>query len=464
MRRAPTSMRCLLTDRCALCPGVNRCIEPDGPENADILFIGEAPGKRENQKGRVFIGPSGKEVDGHYLPLAGLRRRDVRFTNAIRCLPSSSGGKLDGSRAADIALLSSCTRFHLFPEIERGRYRLLVPLGGFSGRATCDNLDLDLQHGFPVQTRWGITAFPMWHPARGIHEPKKMLGIREDWQRLRWYLAGKLQVPVDAYPTPDYQEVTDVEEIKDLDDTKPLALDTESTKDRTPHCATYSQTPGTGRLIRAGRLDILGAFQRKLHGWHSYLLVHNWLYDWAVTDSLQLGISNRRVIDTMARVFHLGHLPQGLKALAWRELGMRMEDFEDVVSPHSAWLVTQYYARARQEIWPKPEQILEQDSKTGLWKVKQPQSMNTRLKRFFTDLSKNPEKDVFNMWSKNWIHDQTMIEERLGPWPGLCISHVPFDLMLYYACRDVDALIRLWPRLQHMKAKVRHTSVERWRL
>jgi hypothetical protein len=143
------------------------------------------------------------------------------------------------------------------------------------------------------------------------------------------------------------------------------------------------------------------------------ILFHNWLYDWAVTEALGIHFPYHRIVDTMARVFHLGNLPQGLKALALRELGMTMQDFDDLVTPYSRANVLHYYEIARSMTWPKPEEELEIDSKTGLWKLYKPQSMNTKLKRFFTDYGKNPDKDVFQMWTKNWVNEQTLIEAEM---------------------------------------------------
>jgi uracil-DNA glycosylase family 4 len=450
-------------DRCVLCPLINNCVPPDGPAG-DILFIGEAPGKNENKKLKVFIGKTGDEVNRHYLPLAGLRREHVRFTNAIRCLPVSAGGKLDSGRRHDIELLESCAQRHLYPDIEGGRYRLLVPMGAFACRAVLGTeFDLELQHGLPVESPWGLPCFPMYHPALGIHEPKKMLYIRNDWDRLRKYLRGVLHVPQDQYPTPDYREAT-AADIDALDPTRPLAGDTESTRQREPYVFTYSQQPGSARLIQASNRDVLGRLADRLGaGWHAPVLFHNYLYDWPITEAMGLRFPYRRVVDTMARVFHLGNLPQGLKALAFRECGMDMDDFDDVVTPYSRENVLIYYQMAKTVSWPKPEERLELDSKTGLWKLYKPQSMTTKLKRFFTDYGKNPDKDVFEMWTKNWEAEQAMIEAECGPWPGKCISHVPFDRMLYYACRDADALLRVWPIIKRMSRVVRKFSQEQWR-
>lgn len=457
--------------RCPLCPRVNACIPPDGPqERGGILFIGEAPGKDEDRRakqtppGKPFIGKTGEEVNYHYLPLAGLRREGVIFTNAIGCLPTSTGGKLDPNRAADQALLDSCASHHLYPLIERSQPRLLVPLGSFACHAVFgEEFDLDLRHGLPSPTPWGIPAFPMFHPALGIHEPKKMLYIRTDWQRLGRYLKGTLPERTDPFAgVEDYQEVTDESCFEELDINLPLAMDTESRRGGGPFCLTYAQQPGTGRLIRA-EAPILRTFGTLLQEWEGPILFHNFLYDWSVIEAMGLQLPIQRVVDTMQRVFHLGNLPQGLKALALRELGMEMQDFEDLVKPYSRQRVLTYYEAARAEDWPKPDERLFLDEKTGLWKLKKPQGMNTKFKRFFTDLSKYGEdKDVFKAW-ENWGAEQPMIEAKVGPWPGMCITHVPFEQVLFYACRDSDALIRLWPILDGMSRVVRDFTQEHWR-
>lgn len=458
-------------DRCALCPRVNACIPADGPVDSDILFIGEAPGKDEDKRakqappGKPFIGKTGDEVNRHYLPLAGFSRHTVRFTNAIRCLPIATGGKLDPSREKDTALLESCVAHFLYPEIERGRWKLLVPLGSFACRAIFgEAFDLELRHGIPTTTPWGIPAFPMYHPALGIYEPKKMLYIRTDWQRLRSYCNGTLLSRVDPWRgQEDYQEVTDASQILEIDPDLQIACDTESDRDGRPFCLTYSQRAGTGRLIRANAPVLVESFGRHISQGRGLVLFHNFLYDWAVVEKLGLELDPGRIVDTMQRVFHLGNLPQGLKALAFRELGMEMQDFEDLVKPYSRERVLTYYAAALGEDWPKPPERVYLDDKTGLWKLKKPQGMNTKLKRFHTDLRKYGEnKDVFKSW-ENWEDDQAMIEARIGEWPGMCITHAPEDEVLFYACRDADALIRLWPLIRHMEAKVRHTTQEHWR-
>lgn len=451
--------------RCPACPGTNACLGPDGPTSARILFVGEAPGKDENKKGRVFIGKIGQEVDYQYLPLAGLKRSGVCFTNAISCLPTTAGGKLDPKRKADVALLETCAGHHLVPLIEQGQFELIVPMGAFACLAVCPDVNLEVQHGIPTDSMYGIPAYPMYHPALGIHEPKRMLLLRNDWMNLKKLLRGKYSHRVDPYPEPDYAEVVDPDEILSMAPTRYLGIDTEYTRKKAPFCLTFSAAPGTGRLIRAGNTRVLGALQSYIERVNCYVVVHNLFADAPVLRQMGLRIRHALYLDTMAEIFHLGILPQGLKAVAFRELGVRMKDFEDVVGPYSRRLVIDYYRRAQQIWWPKPEPEMVWDNKVKGMREKKPHSMNTKLKTFFTYLDKNPDKDVFEAWTKNWVNEQAMIEECMEEeWPGMCVTHAPFEDILPYACRDADVTRRMWVEvLLPMRARSRKFTQEMWR-
>ena len=447
---------------CPICDKEHRYIPPDGPESSPYCFVGEAGGTDEDKTLHPFSGKTGKEVNQHYLPLAGLRRGAVRFCNTIPFLPCTPGHKLSLDQPKHRELLRYGAEQFLYPELRSNHYSLLIPLGAFACHALDPDINLELQHGIPTATSWG-TVFPMYHPAGGLHEPKKMLLIRTDWDRLRRYIRGTLAIPVDEYPSPDYAEVTDPSELGTLylDPDQPLACDTESTRLREPFCLTYSNQPGTGRLIRADRKDLLEAFQDMIDRWKAPIIWHNWLYDYTVTQRMGLRFPHSRIVDTMLRAFHLGNVPQGLKALAYRECGMQMQDFDDLVTPYAVPKVLQYYREAFNEDWPRPEESMVRD-KEGKWKMYRPQSMNTKLKRFFTDLDKNPNKDVFEAWD-NWESSHPMIEERLGGWPGRCITYVPFKKALHYAVRDADATLRVYHVLDRMRHRVRKTAQERWR-
>ena len=449
--------------RCSMCAGDKTCIAPNGPSPCDLVFIGEAPGFNENEKGKVFIGKTGEELNRGYLPICNLRRDRVLITNAIKCLPPGTG-KLDAQRDKDLQLLRSCAETHLYRELEAAQPKLIIPMGSFACRAIDPDINLELQHGMPVQTAWG-TAFPMYPPAGGIHEPKKMLQIRTDWVRLSKYLKNKLQIAVDPFAGREqYEHIDQPDGVRDLLRGKhqfPVALDTESTRKKAPFCLTFSTTPGTGYLIRADDFFTLSAFQEEISIWENLIFWHNWLYDIDPVRKMGLVLPRRLIKDTMVKAFHLGNVPQGLKALAYRELGMVMKDFDDVVTPHSRELVLDYYRQCASEEWLKPDEELRRDE-TGKWELYKPQGFGTKLRRFFTDYEKNPEKDPFKMWTDNWgaLHEQ--VEERMGEWPGKCISHAPFKEVIHYACRDSDATIRLHPILHRMQTRMRKAPQEHW--
>jgi uracil-DNA glycosylase family 4 len=430
--------------------------------------VGEALGVDEDRRGQNFVGKTGREVNEHYLPLAGLRRDGIRVVNTIPFLPCTPKHKIDIKKQQHRDLVQYGAEIYLLPELERNHYTLLMPVGAVACSIIDPTIDLELQHGIPCQTAFG-ECYPMYHPAGGIHEPKKMLHIRTDWAHLRRHLAGTLTLPTDTYPNPDYREcVTELDldhYIQSLGWDFPdftMACDTEITRSRVPFCVTFSLRPGTGRLIRASNLAVLNHFNNYLAKWRGTILFHNWLFDGEVVEAMGLNFPWRRIVDTMVKCFHLGNVPQGLKALAYRELGMRMQDFDDLVTPYSRPLVLDYYKRAMAEEWETPEQDLVRDS-NGKWKLYKPQGFRTKLKRFWNDYAKSEDKDVFSVWTDNWEQHQEEVQKTLGPWPGKCISYVPFEEALFYACRDADATLRLWPILRHMERRVRRASQENWR-
>jgi hypothetical protein len=404
------------------------------------------------------------EVNKHYMPLAGISRPQVRVVNAIQCLPNTPKNKLDLKKQPHKDLLQSCAEHHLYPELEASKPPLIVPMGAFACYAIDKGIELDMHHGMPVETGWG-TAFPMYHPAGGLHEPKKMLHIRTDWYRLRQYFDGTISLPVDQYPNPDYQECETCEQLDSYLDNfadKPMACDTEITRKKVPYCITLSVKPGTGRLIRATSQGVLHRLQEWIDRWTGHILFHNWLFDGEVVEEMGLIFPWRRLVDTMVKVFHLGNLPQGLKALAYRELGMEMQDFDDLVTPYSLPIVLDYYRNAVLEEWSvPPEELVRTDE--GGYKIYKPQGFKTKLKTFWTKYAKTEDANVYELWTNNWEMHHEEVQAILGDWPGKCITQVPFEKVLFYSVRDADATLRLWPVIKHFEQRCRKYPQQQWR-
>lgn len=141
---------------------------------------------------------------------------------------------------------------------------------------------------------------------------------------------------------------------------------------------------------------------------------------------------------------------------------MEMMDFDDLVTPYSREIVLEYYRQAMCEEWTVPPTELVRSS-SGEWKEYKPQGFNTKLKQFWNRWAKDPQIDCFESWTANWEMHHREIERVQGPWPGKCISHVPWPRVIHYACRDADATLRLWPVIEHMASRVGLVTQEEYR-
>ena len=108
-------------ERCEdLCASRSRIVNGVGPADADLLFVGEAPGANEDERGEPFVGRSGDVLD-ETLREVGLDRGDVRITNCVRCRPPDNRDPRTGE-------LANC-REYLETEIDRVDPEVVVTLG-----------------------------------------------------------------------------------------------------------------------------------------------------------------------------------------------------------------------------------------------------------------------------------------------------------------------------------------------
>ncbi len=457
------------TSRCELCPRVNNKVPGYGPERCDIFFLLEAPGTMEDKQGRPLVGKTGQEFHEHYLPLANIPSDSIFKDNTVSCLPTGDG-KLDPKDPKHRALIECCSRHHVYEEIKRRRPSLIVPMGGVAA-SLIPGLDLDVQYAIPFT--WDVpgvgehTLFPSFHPALGIHSPKEMGRLRNTFIRLRKFLDGTLVLPEDKYPTLN-RSVLNTPQNLDLymtqciqqDTWADTAFDTEITRKRAPFCLTFSAMPGTARLVKAESRGVLDRLNWWVQKWKGSILLHNRPFDRPILAQMGVYIPHHKIIDTMAEAYHLANMPQGLKTLAYRYLGVEMQSFDDLVTPHSMQKVLTYFSQALSTEWDKPEEQLIRDTK-GEWKIYKPQSFSTKIKRFFTDLKNNPEIDPFDRWD-NWEMHHDEIEAKMGPYPGKCISHCPFDLVVDYACQDAARTLEIWPIIKHASSLIRKRRAYEW--
>jgi uracil-DNA glycosylase family 4 len=165
--------------RCRLHQGRTQVVFGNGPPDADLMFVGEAPGFHEDQQGIPFVGQAGKLLD-RLLEGIGLTRRDVWVANVLKCRPP-------GNRDPQPDEIEQCEPY-LFRQIELIRPRVVATLGNFatkllSGKPT----GITRVHGVEQETTLGgsrVLLYPLYHPAAALYTPAMLKVLEEDFARL----------------------------------------------------------------------------------------------------------------------------------------------------------------------------------------------------------------------------------------------------------------------------------------
>ncbi|MBI2938838.1 MAG: uracil-DNA glycosylase [Chloroflexi bacterium] len=165
--------------QCSLAWGRVMSVHGEGPDNARIMFIGEAPGWHENQQGRPFVGPAGQFLE-ELLASIGLKRQDVFIANVVKCRPPNNRDPLPAEIAA-------CDPF-LERQIAVINPRVIVTLGRYSMAKFFPGESISKIHGVP-RRQDGRIVFPMYHPAAALHQPALRQTILADIQKLPAILA-----------------------------------------------------------------------------------------------------------------------------------------------------------------------------------------------------------------------------------------------------------------------------------
>ncbi len=160
--------------RCELAKGRTQTVPGEGPENAEIMFIGEAPGFHEDRQGRPFVGAAGRFLE-ELLASIGLKREEVFICNVIKCRPPGNRDPLSGEIVA-------CKPF-LDKQIELIQPKLIVTLGRYSMARCFPNAQITRVHGQPKRIG-GRIYYPMFHPAAALHQPKWRSAVEEDMRKI----------------------------------------------------------------------------------------------------------------------------------------------------------------------------------------------------------------------------------------------------------------------------------------
>ena len=165
--------------RCPLASTRTHAVPGEGPEKADIMFIGEAPGFHEDRLGRPFVGAAGHFLED-LLASIGLRRDDVYICNVLKCRPPQNRDPLPEE-------IEACREF-LDRQIELVAPKMIVTLGRFSMARWFPNARISRIHGQAKKIA-GVLYYPMYHPAAALHQPRYRADIEQDMLKIPQLLA-----------------------------------------------------------------------------------------------------------------------------------------------------------------------------------------------------------------------------------------------------------------------------------
>lgn len=164
---------------CKLHSGRTNAVPGEGPEQADVMFIGEGPGFHEDKQGRPFVGAAGQFLE-ELLSNINLKRDAVFITNVVKCRPPAN-------RDPEPDEIEAC-RGYLERQIELIQPKMVVTLGRFSMARYFPNAKISQIHGQPKKME-GVIYFPMYHPAAALHQPSLRRTVQEDMKRIPQLLA-----------------------------------------------------------------------------------------------------------------------------------------------------------------------------------------------------------------------------------------------------------------------------------
>ncbi len=183
-------------ERCALAAGRTQVVFGAGSPEADLMFVGEAPGFHEDKQGVPFVGAAGQLLS-KLLAGIGLAREDVYIGNVLKCRPP-------GNRDPQPEEIQACEG-HLFKQIELIQPKVVATLGNFatkllSGKPT----GITRVHGQEQEVTLGgrtVLLYPLFHPAAALYTPRMLDVLEADFERLP-DLLGRGHEPVAAEPEP----------------------------------------------------------------------------------------------------------------------------------------------------------------------------------------------------------------------------------------------------------------------
>jgi uracil-DNA glycosylase len=186
---------------CTRCPQLastrTTVVFGSGNADADLMFVGEAPGANEDKQGLPFVGQAGRLLE-QLLGEIGLTRGDVFIVNVLKCRPPGNRDPLPQE-------IDNCQEY-LFRQLELIEPRVVCTLGNFATKLlrADPGTGITRLHGRAEVRRLGprtVRLYPLFHPAAALYTPSMLATLRQDFARIPELLA--LPVPEQPEPEPE---------------------------------------------------------------------------------------------------------------------------------------------------------------------------------------------------------------------------------------------------------------------
>ena len=451
------------------------------------MLVGEKPGREESNRGRPFIGISGRYLDV-FLQASNIDRQSLYVTNLVKEFTLYSKPTAEEIRRDHDELVE---------EILSHDPDIIGLVGGYAVQhVLLREPEMDKCHGVPIHVPSlfgdelyrdrGWTVLPILHPAQVVYQPDTAGRVLDDLLRLGQLLDGEISVRDDEIgDRTDYRALT-------LDNCRELlpslrrpchvGIDTEGSTE-SPWSIQISAQSGTGYTILVRNKHVLTVFIEwlRIHRHRVTISLHHSLHDLPVLRSagLDLVAENFKLIDTMILAYLLNIEPQGLKSLCYRHAAMLQDDYDEVIGDVGHKIAMDYlYKVAMAEdaplvevvgkpkkkrkkdtiddppvepqyvhAWPDPEPEIIREQ--GKYRIKKSQGVGKLVARIISDVESGKTLkdgklvDPRERWKKLSAASKSPVIEAIGDMRTPTLDDVPMERAIQYASRDADAQLRI---------------------
>lgn len=174
--------KCRVCRKCPLCETRTNCVFGTGNRDAELMFVGEAPGEQEDLSGTPFVGRAGQLLD-RFLYAVDIKREDVYIANILKCRPPKNRDPLPAEEDACIEYLREQVRLI--------RPRVIVCLGRIAAmRLIRPDYRITQEHGTWVE-KGGFSMTAVFHPAALLRDPRRKEDMLNDMKAIK----ARLEAP-----------------------------------------------------------------------------------------------------------------------------------------------------------------------------------------------------------------------------------------------------------------------------